>query len=229
MLARTNEQLVPIEIALGAAGIPTQRAVGRSPLELALGDAYRATSREALALWADEQFAHHDPIRRRVAEEVDRFLTSQEPGGLRSWVDSRTPFDDLDIETDDGAVSLLTFHGAKGREWPVVILAGAEDGLIPHSSTLSDAQQAEEARLFYVAITRAVDQLIITRSESRRGATTRPSPWLQAVEGTIADDRAVRPSTASAQQERRGSTGRVEGVAPPGRTGGSRRGTDDLQ
>ena len=193
VLARTNDQLVPIESALSAAGIATQRAVGRSPLEIAVGDAYRATSREALALWADEQFTHHDPIRRRVAEEVDRFLTSQEPGGFRSWVDARSPFDDLDVESDIGAVSLLTFHGAKGREWPFVVVAGAEDGLIPHSSAMSDAQQAEEARLLYVAITRAVDRLIITRAESRRGAPTRPSPWLQAVEATIADDRPVAP------------------------------------
>ncbi|MDP9463173.1 MAG: ATP-dependent DNA helicase UvrD2 [Actinomycetota bacterium] len=193
VLARTNDQLVPIEKALAAAGIATQRAVGRSPLELALADAYRTTSGEALALWADEQFTHHDPIRRRVAEEVDRFLTSQEPGGFRSWVDARAPFDDLDIDAADGAVSLLTFHSAKGREWPAVVVAGAEDGLIPHSSALSAAQQAEEARLLYVAITRAVDQLVITRSESRRGAPTRPSPWLEAVEATIADDRPVPP------------------------------------
>jgi DNA helicase-2/ATP-dependent DNA helicase PcrA len=193
VLARTNDQLVPIEHALSAAEIATQRAVGRSPLEVALSDAYRASSREALALWADEQFAHHDPIRRRVAEEVDRFLTSQEPGGFRSWVDARTPFDDLEVEADDGAVSLLTFHGAKGREWPFVVVAGAEDGLIPHSSALSIAQQEEEARLLYVAITRAIDRLVITRAESRRGVPTRPSPWLGAVEATIADDRPVPP------------------------------------
>jgi DNA helicase-2/ATP-dependent DNA helicase PcrA len=193
VLARTNDQLVPIENALAAAQIATQRAVGRSPLEIALGDAYRMTSREALALWADEQFTHHDPLRRRVAEEVDRFLTSQEPGGFRSWVDSRSPFDDLEVEADAGAVSLLTFHGAKGREWPVVVVAGAEDGLIPHTSALSAAQQAEEARLLYVAITRAVDHLVITRAESRRGVPTRPSPWLQAVQETIADDRPVPP------------------------------------
>jgi DNA helicase II / ATP-dependent DNA helicase PcrA len=198
VLARTNDQLVAIENALNDAEIATQRAIGRSPLELALSAAYRVTSREALALWADEQFTQHDPIRRRVAEEVDRFLTSQEPGGFRSWVDSRTPFDDLDVETDDGAVSLLTFHGAKGREWPVVVVAGAEDGLIPHGSALSAAQQAEEARLFYVAITRAVDQLVITRAESRRGVPTRPSPWLQAVEATIADDRPVAPPPRAA-------------------------------
>ena len=96
-------------------------------------------------------------------------------------------------KSDDGAVSLLTFHGAKGREWPFVVVAGAEDGLIPHSSALSAAQQAEEARLLYVAITRAVDHLVITRAESRRGVPTRPSPWLQAVEATIADDRPVPP------------------------------------
>lgn len=193
VLARTNDQLVPIERALGAAGIATQRAAGRSPLELALGDAYRATSREALALWADEQFTHHDPIRRRVAEEVDRFLSSQEPGGFRSWVDGRTPFDDLDVDEAEGAVSVLTFHGAKGREWPVVIVAGAEDGLIPHTSAVSAAQRAEEARLLYVAITRAVDRLVITRAESRNGSPTRPSPWLEAVVATIADDRPVPP------------------------------------
>ena len=195
VLARTNDQLVPIEDALTAAGIASQRAVGRSPLELALSDAYRMTSREALALWADEQFTHHDPIRRRVAEEVDRFLISQEPGGFRSWVDARAPFDDLDTEAEDGAVSLLTFHGAKGREWPFVVIAGAEDGLIPHSSALSSAQQAEEARLLYVAITRAIDHLVITRAESRRGSPTRPSPWLEAVASTIADDQPVPPPT----------------------------------
>ena len=193
VLARTNDQLVSIEAALSGAGVATQRAVGRSPLEIAVGDAYRMTSREALALWADEQFTHHDPIRRRVAEEVDRFLTSQEPGGFRSWVDARAPFDDLDTEADDGAVSLLTFHGAKGREWPVVVIAGAEDGLIPHSSAVSAAQQDEEARLLYVAITRAVDHLVITRAESRRGNSTRPSPWLAAVEATIASDALVPP------------------------------------
>jgi DNA helicase-2/ATP-dependent DNA helicase PcrA len=150
-------------------------------------------SREALAVWADEQFAHSDPIRRRVAEEVDRFLSSQEPGGFRSWVEARTPFDDLDVDDDVGAVAVLTFHAAKGREWPLVVIAGAEDGLIPHTSALAPAQRAEEARLFYVAITRAIDQLVITRATTRRGVPTRASPWLEAVESTIAIDEPVAP------------------------------------
>jgi DNA helicase-2/ATP-dependent DNA helicase PcrA len=193
VLARTNDQLAVIERSLSAAGIVTQRAVGRSPLEMALARAYQAMSREALAVWADEQFGHSDPVRRRVAEEVDRFLSSQEPGGFRSWVEARTPFDDLDVDDDVGAVAVLTFHAAKGREWPLVVIAGAEDGLIPHTSALSPAQRAEEARLFYVAITRAVDQLVITSAATRRGLPTGPSPWLQAVESTIAADEPVAP------------------------------------
>lgn len=200
VLARTNDQLVPIERALAAGGITTERAAGRSPLELAVADAFRATSREALAVWADEQFAGTDEIRRRVAEEVDRFLAAQEPGGFRGWVEARSPFDDLDTDEGDGAVSMLTFHGAKGREWPVVIVAGVEDGLVPHSSALSAAQRAEEARLLYVAITRAVDDLILTRAESRRGVPTRPSPWLPAVQATIADDRVVPPPAWSGRR-----------------------------
>src|SRR4029078_8810604 len=133
VLARTNDQLVAIERSLVAAAIPTQRAPGRSPLEMALREASHSASREALALWADEQFTHSDPIRRRVAEEVDRFLSSQEPGGFRSWVQARTPFADLVSDDDVGAVAVLTFHAAKGREWPLVVIAGAEDGLIPHT------------------------------------------------------------------------------------------------
>jgi len=193
VLARTNDQLAAIERSLGAAGIVTQRAVGRSPLEIALAEAHHCMSREALAVWADEQFTHSDPIRRRVAEEVDRFLSSQEPGGFRSWVEARTPFDDLDVDDDVGAVAVLTFHAAKGREWPLVVIAGAEDGLIPHTSALTPAQRAEEARLFYVAITRAIDQLVITRATTRRGVPTRASPWLEAVESTITIDEPVAP------------------------------------
>jgi DNA helicase-2/ATP-dependent DNA helicase PcrA len=195
VLARTNDQLTAVERLLADADIATRRATGRSPLDLTLGEAYRTTSREALAVWADEQFTHIDPIRRRVSEAADRFLASQEPGAFRTWVEAHSPFEDLENEDASNAVSLLTFHGAKGREWPVVFVTGVEDGLIPHSSALSPAQRSEEARLFYVAITRAVDQLVLTRAEARGDSTTRPSPWLEAVTATIADDRPVAPPT----------------------------------
>ena len=193
VLARTNDQLGPIETALNVRGVDTARAAGRSPLARSLAEVFSITSRENLMLWADQNFADQDLIRRRIAEEIDRFLSAHERGGFRSWVDSRDPFDDLDDPPDASSVALLTFHGAKGREWPVVFVAGAEAGLIPHSSAVTPAHQAEEARLLYVAITRAIDQLVITRSETRNGGPTQPSPWLAAVAATIDPQHVVPP------------------------------------
>jgi DNA helicase-2/ATP-dependent DNA helicase PcrA len=137
----------------------------------------------------------------RVAEEADRYLTSGDSGGLQSWLDARQPFEDL--ETDDGqpAVALLTFHAAKGREWGAVVVTGVEAGLVPHSSSGSTAQRAEESRLFHVALTRAADELVITSADTRGGKTTGPSPWLAAV-----NDALVAPTPTGPPPEQRRTT-----------------------
>ena len=71
-----------------------------------------------------------------------------------------------DAEKDQ--VTLLTLHGAKGLEYPVVFMVGFEDGLIPHRRTIEEAQDySEERRLCYVGITRAKEQLYITRTKTR--------------------------------------------------------------
>ena len=91
-----------------------------------------------------------------------------------------------------GKVNLLTIHASKGLEFPVVFIAGAEEGIIPHERSLEEdadgiSSVEEERRLFYVAITRARDKLIITscqkrtknRSHGQQGETERsPSPFL---------------------------------------------------
>ena len=61
-------------------------------------------------------------------------------GAARAWLDARAPFDELLAEQRSEAVSLLTFHAAKGREWWGVVVAGAEDGLVPHSSASTPDQ-----------------------------------------------------------------------------------------
>ena len=80
--------------------------------------------------------------------------------------------DDLDDgEADKGKVNLMTVHASKGLEFPVVFIAGAEEGLMPHMRAVEeggDAAIEEERRLFYVAVTRARDRLLISSCRNRR-------------------------------------------------------------
>ncbi len=79
--------------------------------------------------------------------------------------------DQKDAEKDQdkkNQVTLLTLHGAKGLEYPVVFLVGMEDGFLPHRRTIEEATDfSEERRLCYVGITRARDHLILTRAKNR--------------------------------------------------------------
>ena len=77
----------------------------------------------------------------------------------------------MDEEQDSGKVNLMTVHASKGLEFPVVFIAGAEEGLMPHAHAVEeggDAAVEEERRLFYVAVTRAQDRLLISACRQRR-------------------------------------------------------------
>jgi DNA helicase II / ATP-dependent DNA helicase PcrA len=75
---------------------------------------------------------------------------------------------DADSRSDEeGLVTLMTAHNAKGLEYPIVFLAGLEDGIFPHSRALEEGSLEEERRLFYVAVTRAMRGLYLTYARRR--------------------------------------------------------------
>ncbi|MCH8565971.1 UvrD-helicase domain-containing protein [Nesterenkonia sp. LB17] len=72
------------------------------------------------------------------------------------------------LAVEQGQVTLMTLHTAKGLEFPVVFLTGMEHGIFPHSRSMSDPEElAEERRLAYVGLTRARQRLYLSRAESR--------------------------------------------------------------
>ena len=77
----------------------------------------------------------------------------------------RSEADDID---DNARVTLMTLHNAKGLEFPVVFLAGCEEGLFPHSRSIEENTLEEERRLCYVGMTRAQKKLIMTYCKLRR-------------------------------------------------------------
>lgn len=81
-------------------------------------------------------------------------------------------------DSDGGVVTLMTLHTAKGLEFPVVFLTGLEEGVFPHQRATDRDEMEEERRLAYVGITRAREQLYLSRSVVRRqwGAPTHSPP-----------------------------------------------------
>jgi len=74
---------------------------------------------------------------------------------------------DADTRSDEGKVTLMTLHNAKGLEYPVVFINGCEDGVFPHSRAIEEGGLEEERRLFYVGVTRAMRELYLTYARRR--------------------------------------------------------------
>lgn len=120
--------------------------------------------------------AEHDPQGESRKENVGEFLSvakdymdSKPDGNLQDFLENVALVSDVDdFESSDSKVTLMTLHSAKGLEFPVVFLAGLDEGLFPHSRTLMDPEQIEEERrLAYVGITRAERQLYVTNAITR--------------------------------------------------------------
>jgi len=105
-----------------------------------------------------------------------------------------TGVDTMDSQAD--AVTMMTMHNAKGLEFPVVFIAGMEDGLFPLSRAFDDPPMLEEERrLFYVGITRAEQKLYITHARSRRrngeSMPSIPSSFLGVIPAGMLEERST--------------------------------------
>jgi DNA helicase-2/ATP-dependent DNA helicase PcrA len=114
---------------------------------------------------------------------------------LAEFLDHAALVSDTDKFDADSRVTLMTLHAAKGLEFPMVVLAGLEEGLFPHSRTLTDPNQMEEERrLCYVGLTRAMDTLFVTRARYRRRygndmpEASMPSRFLEEIPSHLIED-----------------------------------------
>ncbi|MDR1894798.1 MAG: UvrD-helicase domain-containing protein [Spirochaetales bacterium] len=107
----------------------------------------------------------------RFGDMIERWMKDPDnlSPSLSNYLNMLTLSNQDDEEEDQGKVNLMTIHAAKGLEFNLVFLAGAEDQLIPHAKALEENPLSleEERRLFYVALTRARKKLFITACQKR--------------------------------------------------------------
>lgn len=105
-----------------------------------------------------------------VGTENEADAEAEEPrGALAAFLADVSLVTDVDeLEERVDAITLITLHAAKGLEFPVVFITGLEEGLLPHMRSYDDPQQMEEERrLCYVGMTRAKEQLYLSRARRR--------------------------------------------------------------
>jgi DNA helicase-2/ATP-dependent DNA helicase PcrA len=247
ILVRTNAQAVPICEALADAGVPyrvrgdggflhqpevrdavaaLRRLPNQTPIRSAVADLDELL---AEGEGTDERRANLEELV-RLAGEYDALEPGGTTAGFLSWLNNTVKSEAPDTAGD--AVEVVTFHRAKGLEWPVVFIAGLERGLVPIGHAATPAAEAEERRLLYVAVTRAQEILRCTWAERRSfGAKAIPrsaSPYLESIEMTIAllqqgvaptdlrakiaAERERLASIASARRARTAATSKIAGA-----------------
>jgi DNA helicase-2/ATP-dependent DNA helicase PcrA len=145
-----------------------------------------------------------------VASEYDASETAEH--SLAEFLQQVALVSDADERSDDeGVVTLMTLHNAKGLEYPIVFIIGCEEGVFPHSRALDQGDVEEERRLCYVGITRAERNLYMTYARGRTVFGARQpglaSRFLAEIPDRLVDREAERPRAFSVGWARRGGWG----------------------
>lgn len=146
-----------------------------------------------------EEQSKKDPSHQKRISNVDELLigisdfSEQNPEGtISDYLQSIRLLNTSDDLSEEG-VTLLTMHASKGREWPSVHVVGVESNIVPHFKSIAEGNVEEERRLFYVALTRAKDDLHISYCKTRKSFDKnnrkqltkfpKPSPFLEEIFG----------------------------------------------
>ena len=161
----------------------------REPISIAIGKAL-----DPSGYLQDLREEHSEDAEARIENLMElvsaarEYETREPEASLGGFVDQLSLLSDVDEEqgTRDARIWLMTMHSAKGLEFPVVFIAGLEDGLFPHSRSREDGEELEEERrLCYVGMTRARTRLVLTGAARRRVfgeyQATEPSRFLDEV------------------------------------------------
>ena len=204
-----------------------QSAVEVSPAE---SGAFRQNIGSALQTWANQfldEIGYFNELRRmeKTAEAAENRIrnlkeliatmdddASQSPlERLEKFLEDVTLDNDREDEEEKtgDAVTLITMHSCKGLEFPHVYIVGLEDGLLPHSRSKAEGTLDEERRLFYVAITRAMQTLTISHCGGRKKygqvMPCHPSPFLSELPAELvehANEKGKQPVTADSGKDR---------------------------
>ena len=221
VLARTHARLEPVADALGALHIPVRRAgvTRRTPELAALLRSLRSMARDAplraalVEVVADAGAGagdHLEPpagatsaseLLARLADEHAWQETVPTVGSFLAWFTANRA--DTGWTGEDG-VELLSFHQAKGLEWPAVAVIGLETGTMPIAYAADDLAIAEERRLLYVAMTRAERHLWCSWAERGRSSgltavARERSPFLEELPGLLAGAAPLQAEAALAR------------------------------
>jgi DNA helicase-2/ATP-dependent DNA helicase PcrA len=155
---------------MGTMHVLAERAAGGLASAELLSDVLRETGyREALeaerTIEAQGRLENVDELV-NVAAEYDS--SGDEEPSLPDFLQQIALISDADDRSDEeGLVTLMTLHNAKGLEYPIVFMIGCEEGIFPHSRALDEGGLEEERRLCYVGITRAERDLYVTYARTR--------------------------------------------------------------
>ena len=168
-----------------------------------------------------------------VAREYD--ATAEDGGSVEEFLQQLALFSEQDnLRDDEGIVTLMTLHNAKGLEFGIVFIIGLEDGVFPHMRSIESGDLEEERRLAYVGITRAKRQLYLTHARTRMlfgGARLEHAQPLHRRDPGRVHGHATRRRSPARPRRPRGEEARrrpSRAAAPPGGGGGSFALGDDV-